>query len=185
VRGSGFAPHCSCTGARLAQPTHDGGDAQTPPEALTHSPNISTATPPPRSTIQQGRVPLFRAQPPTWLGLREVRDKEAHSIGEPLGRPLLRNPEEGLKSVRLSTSRRQRPRHGGEVCCEPAADALAPTRRVSAPIFQPNRRPGRGRTAGEISMVSRTGRLEVNGTFMAVDFRTLRRRRRACRGGRR
>src|SRR5450631_4296786 len=27
--------------------------------------------------------------------------------------------------------------------------------------FQPNRRPGRGRTAGEISMVSRTGRLEV------------------------
>jgi hypothetical protein len=33
--------------------------------------------------------------------------------------------------------------------------------------FQPNRRPGRGRTAGEISVVSRTGRLEVYGTFMA------------------
>jgi hypothetical protein len=28
--------------------------------------------------------------------VRKVRDKEAHSIGEPLGRPL-RNPEEGLK----------------------------------------------------------------------------------------
>jgi hypothetical protein len=27
--------------------------------------------------------------------------------------------------------------------------------------------PVRGRTAGEISMVNRTGRLEVNGTFMA------------------
>lgn len=30
--------------------------------------------------------------------------------------------------------------------------------------FQPNPRPGRGRTAGEISMVSKTGRLEVIGS---------------------
>ena len=40
-------------------------------------PQRSTATPPPRSAIQPGCVPLFRAQPPTWLRLREVRDEEA------------------------------------------------------------------------------------------------------------
>jgi hypothetical protein len=52
-----------------------------PPRLLpTRQPSVpqrSTATPPPRSTIQRGRVALFRAQPPTWLGLREVRDEEA------------------------------------------------------------------------------------------------------------
>jgi hypothetical protein len=69
--------------------------------------------------------------------------------------------------MRLSTSRRQRPRHAGEVCCEPAADALAPPRRVSAPIS--NRIVDRAEVelGGEISMVRGTGRLEVNGTFMA------------------
>jgi len=111
-------------------------------------------------------VPLFRAQQPTWLGLREVRDKEAHSIGEPLGRPL-RNPEEGLNigaPVNVASAATAAWRRSMLRTCRGRSCATAPGQ---CSDFQPNRRPGRGRTAGEISMVSRTGRLEVNGTFMA------------------
>jgi hypothetical protein len=54
-----------------------------------------------------------------------------------------------------------------QVCCEPAADALAPPRRVGAPIS--NRIVDRAEVElrVRISMVSRTGKLEVYGTFMA------------------
>ena len=38
-------------------------------------PQRSTATPPPQLAIQQGWVRPLRAQWPTWLRLREVRDE--------------------------------------------------------------------------------------------------------------
>ena len=48
-------------------------DAAAPPAV----PQRNTATPPPRLAIQQGCVRPLRAQWPTWLRLREVRDEEA------------------------------------------------------------------------------------------------------------
>jgi len=46
-------------------------------DAVAAVPQRSTATPPLRPTIQRAWVPSSRAQPPTWLRLREVRDEEA------------------------------------------------------------------------------------------------------------
>jgi hypothetical protein len=54
-----------------------------PDTSVNHSPapvpvpQRGTATPPPQLAIQQGCVRSFRAQWPTWLRLREVRDEEA------------------------------------------------------------------------------------------------------------
>ena len=137
MRGSGFAPNCSCTGARLAQPTHDGGDAQ-PPRG-----SYPLAQHQYRNEVPQHHhrdLPSSKAvchssvlsNQHSWGCVKCGTKRHTPSVN--LSERPLRNPEEGQQSVRLSTSRRQRPRHGGEVCCEPAADALAPPRRVSAPI---------------------------------------------------
>src|ERR1035437_7491462 len=46
-------------------------------DAVAAVPQRSTATPPVRPTLQRAWVPSSRAQPPTWVRLREVRDEEA------------------------------------------------------------------------------------------------------------
>jgi len=82
--------------------------------------------------------------------------QEEHSIGEPLGRPL-RNPEEGLKigaPVNVASAATAAWRRSMLRTCRGRSCATAPGQ---CSDFQPNRRPGRGRTAGEISMVSRNG----------------------------
>src|SRR5450759_3577355 len=54
-------------------------------DAVAAVPQRSTATPPLRPTIQRAWVPSSRAQPPTWLRLREVRDEEAPHSRKVLG----------------------------------------------------------------------------------------------------
>jgi len=71
--GLRFEPDGLPNTTMVAMPSPTGSQ---PPGAAS-APQRSTATPTPRSTIQPGCVALFRAQPPTWLRLREVRDEEA------------------------------------------------------------------------------------------------------------
>jgi hypothetical protein len=70
--GLRFEPHGPPNTTMVAMPSLTGSQ---PPGAAS-VPQRSTATPTPRSTIQPGCMPPFRAQRPTWLRLREVRDEE-------------------------------------------------------------------------------------------------------------